>query len=94
MQCNQFSSTSYGGESPKEKTLFSIEQEDLSTDHEQIIETIRKKTESLQGQQQIAMDYLIDIEAQLEAWQAQQEGQGGSFNIPDHLDEEDQERPV
>lgn len=93
--CNQFTSAHSGHDSPHEdKKLSLIAEEDLSTDHDQIIATIRKKTEAVMSQNQRATDYLNDIEAQLELWQAQSEGQSGSFNVLESVDEEDQERPV
>lgn len=43
----------------------------------------------LLSQHHIAMDYLTDIEAQLEMWQVQAEGQSGSFNVLEQVEEED-----
>ena len=40
------------------------------------------------------MDYLHDIDAQLETWWARSEGQNGSFSVLEDVDEEDQERLV
>ena len=39
-----------------------IQEENLSKDHDSIIEAINKKTLSLLNQNKIAMDYLNDIE--------------------------------
>ena len=66
-----------------------IQEENLSKDHEQIIEAITKKTMSLVNQNKMAVDYLNDIEGQLEAWQAEQQDQNGSFNVLDNVEEED-----
>ena len=66
-----------------------IQEENLSKDHEQIIEAITKKTMSLVNQNKMAVDYLNDIEVQLEAWQAEQQDQNGSFNVLDNVEEED-----
>jgi len=35
------------------------------------------------------MDYLSDIEVQLETWLACQEGNSGTFNVMENVDEED-----
>lgn len=40
------------------------------------------------------MDYLADIEGQLETWQIQTENQNGTFNVQENVDEDDQARPV
>ena len=44
---------------------------------------------SLVNQNKMAVDYLNDIEGQLEAWQAEQQDQNGSFNVLDNVEEED-----
>jgi len=35
------------------------------------------------------MDYLADIEGQLETWQIQTENQNGTFNVQENVDEDD-----
>jgi len=35
------------------------------------------------------MDYLNDIEAMLETWHLESEGQSGSFNVLENVEEED-----
>ena len=69
-----------------------LREEDLSQDHEQIIDALKKKTQTLLNQQRVAQDYLTDIEAQLESWQTSKESQ--SFNVLENVDEEDQEECV
>lgn len=69
-----------------------MQEEDLSKDHETIVESLKKKTQTLLSQQRTAQDYLADIESSLETWLAQKEGQ--SLNVLENVDEEDQEMCV
>ena len=71
-----------------------ISEENLTADHDSIIEGIQKKTQALMSQQRLAFDYLNDIADQLETWHFVQEAKNGSFNVLDNVDEEEQERPV
>lgn len=79
--CNQFTTSIYGNDAPVAKNLSLIFEEELSKDHDTILEVVRKKTQSLLGQNKMAMDYLSDIEVQLETWLACQEGSSGTFNV-------------
>ena len=56
------------------------------------MDAMKKKTQALVNQQRIAQDYLTDIEAELDSWQASKESQ--SFNVLENVEEEDQEECV
>ena len=93
--CNQFASTQYGNnDSPMAKKLSFIAEEDLSSDHDQIIEALRKKTQFVQSQHSLAVEYLQDIEGSLETWSEEIESQSGTFNVQENVDEDDQVKPV
>ena len=58
--CNQFSFRS--GDSPTNKRLSYVSEDDLTSEHQMIMEALRSKTNSLMIQQRVASDYLSDIE--------------------------------
>lgn len=93
-QCNQFSNPNMSHDSPLQKKLSFITEEDLSSDHDQLVDAIRQKTQVLKNQHGVIVDYYNDIDATLETWHQESQDQSGSFNVLDNVEEEDQERCV
>ena len=63
--------------------------QEFTTEHQQIIDAMNEKTESLETQHQLAADYLSEIETLLDNWQSM--ASSPAFNVMDNIEEEDQE---
>ena len=72
----------------QETPLTKIDQ-NLTQEHQQIVDVIASKTENLEQQLLSANDYLIDIDAKLDSWQSKASYQ--TFSVVENIEEEDQE---
>ena len=66
-----------------------INEEILSTDHDEIMENIKGKTQHMLTLQRVYVDYLNDIEATLETWYNYSLSKNGTFNVLENTDEDD-----